>query len=71
MLRDSHALIWSIFGSILPNNLNMFNTVLWGALLVATIVASVCIVDKNDILRTVKSKNTKLLGCANLIGLEL
>ena len=34
--RDSHALIWSIFGSILPNHLNMLKTVLWGALLVAT-----------------------------------
>ena len=33
--RDSHALIWSIFGSILPNQLNMLKTVLWGALLVA------------------------------------
>ena len=30
--RDSHALIWSIFGSILPNHLNMLKTVLWGAL---------------------------------------
>ena len=30
---DSHALIWSIFGSILPNHLNMLKTVLWGALL--------------------------------------
>ena len=34
--RDSHALIWSIFGSILPNHLNMLKTLLWGALLVAT-----------------------------------
>ena len=36
--RDSHALIWSIFGSILSNHLNnnMLKTVLWGALLVAT-----------------------------------
>ena len=33
--RDSHALIWLIFGSILPNHLNMLKTVLWGALLVA------------------------------------
>ena len=29
-------LIWSIFGSILSNHLNMLKTVLWGALLVAT-----------------------------------
>ena len=35
-LRDSHALIWSILGSILPNHLNMLKTVLLGALLVAT-----------------------------------
>ena len=34
--RDSRALIWSIFGSILPNHLNMLKTVFWGALLVAT-----------------------------------
>ena len=27
--RDSHALIWSIFGSILPNYLYMLKTVLW------------------------------------------
>ena len=35
-LRDSHALIWSIIGSILPNHLYMLKIVLWGALLVAT-----------------------------------
>ena len=35
-LRDSHALIWSIFGSILPNHLGMLKTVFWGALLVGT-----------------------------------
>ena len=29
--RDSHALIWSIFGSILQNHLKMLKTVLWGA----------------------------------------
>ena len=36
--RDSHALIniWSIFVSILPNNLNILKTMLWDALLVAT-----------------------------------
>ena len=34
--RDSHALIWPISGSILPNHLNMLKTVLWGALLVAS-----------------------------------
>ena len=34
--RDSRAHIWSIFGSILPNYLNMLKTMLWGALLVAT-----------------------------------
>ena len=34
--RESHALIWSIFGSILPNHLNMLKTILWGALLVAS-----------------------------------
>ena len=35
--QDSNALIWSsIFGSILPNHLNMLKTMLWGALLVAT-----------------------------------
>ena len=34
--RDSHALIWSIFSSILPNHLYMLKTVLWCALLVAT-----------------------------------
>ena len=34
--QDSPALIWSIFGSILPNHLNMIKTVLEGALLVAT-----------------------------------
>ena len=34
--RYSHALIGSIFGSILPNHLNMLKTVLWGPLLVAT-----------------------------------
>ena len=33
---DSHALIWSIFGSILTNYLNMFKTVLFGALLIAS-----------------------------------
>ena len=32
--RDSHALIWSIVGSILPNHLNMYKTMLWGAILV-------------------------------------
>ena len=32
----SHALIRSIFGSFLPNHLNMLKTMLWGALLVAT-----------------------------------
>ena len=36
--RDSHALIWLIFGSIFPNHLNMTKTVLWSALLVATIL---------------------------------
>ena len=34
--RDSYALIWSIFGSILPNHFNILKTVLWGARLVAT-----------------------------------
>ena len=34
-LRDSHSLIWSIFGSISPNHLYMLKTLLWGALLVA------------------------------------
>ena len=34
---DSHALIWSIFGSILPNHHNMLKTVLWGALLLVAI----------------------------------
>ena len=34
--RDSHAHIWSIFGPILPNHLNMLKTIRWGALLVAT-----------------------------------
>ena len=34
--RDSRAHIWSIFGSILPNHLNMLKTMLWCALLVAT-----------------------------------
>ena len=34
--RDSHAHICSMFGSFLPNHLNMFKTMLWGALLVAT-----------------------------------
>ena len=35
-LRDSHALIWSMFGSIFPNHLKMQKNMLWGALLVAT-----------------------------------
>ena len=34
--RDSHAHIWSIFGPILPNHLNMLDNMLWGALPVAT-----------------------------------
>ena len=34
--RDSHAHIWSICGPILPNDLNMLKTMIWGALLVAT-----------------------------------
>ena len=33
--QDSHALVWSIFSSILPNHLNMLKTMLWVALLVA------------------------------------
>ena len=33
--RDSNAHIWSIFGIILPNHLNMHKTMLWDALLVA------------------------------------
>ena len=32
--RDSQVLIWSIFGSILPNHLNMIKTVRWGDILV-------------------------------------
>ena len=35
VLADSHAHIWSIFGPILPNHLNMLKTMLWGALLEA------------------------------------
>ena len=34
--RDSHAHIWSICGPILPNDLNILKTMIWGALLVAT-----------------------------------
>ena len=34
-LRDSHAHGLSFFGPILPNNLNMLNTMLWGGLFVA------------------------------------
>ena len=33
--RDSHAQIWAIYGPILSNHLNMFKTMLCGALLVA------------------------------------
>ena len=33
---DSHALIWSNYGSIFPNHLNMLETVLCGAQLIAT-----------------------------------
>ena len=34
--RNSRAHIWSIFGSIFTNHLDMLKTMLWGALLVAT-----------------------------------
>ena len=34
--QDSHVHIWSILGPILPNHLNMYKTMLWSALLVAT-----------------------------------
>ena len=33
--RDSHALIWSIFDSILPNNLKMLKTMICGVIIVA------------------------------------
>ena len=41
--RDSHAHIWSIYGPILPNDLNMLKTMIWGALLVATSLLNTCI----------------------------
>ena len=41
--RDSHAHIWSIDGPILPNDLNMLETMIWGALLVATSLLNTCI----------------------------
>ena len=41
--RDSHAHIWSICGLIMPNDLNMLKTMIWGALLVATSLLDTCI----------------------------
>ena len=41
--RDSHAHIWSICGPILPNDLIMLKTMIWGALFVATIFMNTCI----------------------------
>ena len=41
--RDSHAHIWSIYGPILPNNLNILKTMIRGALLVATSLMNTCI----------------------------
>ena len=41
--RDSHVHIWSICGPILPNDLNMLTTMIWGALLVATSLLNTCI----------------------------
>ena len=43
-LRDSHAHIWSIFGSILPNHLTCSKPYFWNALLVATSLLKTCII---------------------------
>ena len=42
-LRDSHAHIWSIFGPIFANHLNMLKILLWRCLLVATSLLNTCI----------------------------
>ena len=42
-LRDSNAHIGSICGPNLSNDLNMFKTMIWGALLVATSLLNTCI----------------------------
>ena len=56
--RDSHALIWSIFDSILPNHLNMLKTMLWGALLVSTSLLNTKFLSKSDKNWTSYKQNT-------------